>query len=297
MGRKTILLVCAILAAALFSGCVGSERGETSDLLSKGALQGIVFDKWDPSKYIQDASIHLDRGDYAATSNQNGIYFIDSIEPGEYLVTAEAAGYMPQTSRITIKKATESHINFDMTPTELQGKKLLQMYLSGESSADPIQGVTQWGALLLTLPAKADDDVTATGVITPIGSIIGGWEYAVSFESPAKISGKAVFKIWAGTTLPVVSTYFEARITINGEELGTPGLPSDYAVRTETKDMLGTEAVQFNGTVEIPEIVVNAGDKIGIAVYAYSVASLGPIGIQALCGSVLHPSSIALTVE
>ncbi|MDD5502032.1 MAG: carboxypeptidase regulatory-like domain-containing protein [Candidatus Thermoplasmatota archaeon] len=296
MNRKIMLLVCAALLTALFSGCVGSERGETSDFLSKGALQGIVFDKWDPSKFIQGATISFDRGNYAGSSDQNGRYFIDDIEPGMYLVTAEAAGYVTETAKITIKKATESHINFNMTPTELQGKKLLQVYLSGASAADPVQGVTEWGALLSTIPAKADDDITSTGIINPVGSIIGGWEYAAAFESPAKISGKAVFKIWANTTLPALSTYFEARITLNGEEIGTAGIPSDYAVQTETKDMMGG-ALQFNGTADIPEIAVNAGDKIGIVVYAYSAASFGPIGIQVLCGSILHPSSIALTVE
>lgn len=296
MDTRIALIVCTMLSIAAFSGCVGSERGETSDYLSKGALQGYVFDNWDTSLMIAGASVRLDKGNYAAFSNQHGSFLIDDVEPGEYIATAEATGYLTQTARVTIKKATESHINFNMTPVELEGKKLLQMYLGGSSAADPVQGVTDWGLLLDDVPAKAEDDVTSTGIVTPIGSIIGGWEYAAAFEAPVKISGKAVFKIWANTTLPAISTYFEARITVNGGEIGIAGLPSEYAIQTETKDMLGGE-LQFNGTADLPEIDVNPGDKVGIVIYAYSVASLGPVGIQVLCGSVLHPSSIALTVE
>ena len=293
--KMPVVLIALLFIAAALSGCVGGERpaqpGTSTGLSNKGALVGLVYEKGNVSKGIGGASVILNSGAYSAATNANGGYKIDNIEPGSYAVAVEASGYIGQEESVSIGANREVRLNFEMTLAGMEGKYVMPLYMSGVSEADR-QGVTKWALLLPFMPSKAEDDVTLTGSTVPlVGVAVGGWEVAGGAQAPAAIQGKATLNIWAKTALPALQVFFTAYLTVNGNRV--QGEPT---IVTATKDITGTDAVQFVGESDIPQFTLNQGDKIGIELWIGAATNLGgDQGVKVLCSTTAHPSGITLT--
>ena len=290
--RMPVAILALLFIAAALSGCVGGERpGTSSGLSDKGALVGLVYENGNISKGIEGASIVLNSSAYSTATNANGGYKIDNIEPGSYAVSVEAPGYIGQEESVSIGANREVRLNFEMTLVGMEGKYVMPLYMSGASAADQ-QGVTQWGTLLPFLSTEADDGVTATSATVPFaGTAVGGWQVIGGAQEPTTISGKATMNIWAKTTLPALQVFFTAYLTVNGNRV--QGEPT---IVTATKNMTGTDAVQFSGESDIPQFTLNPGDKLGIELWiGAAINTGGDQGVKVLCGTTVHPSGITLT--
>ncbi|MBX7099331.1 MAG: hypothetical protein K1X89_16580 [Myxococcaceae bacterium] len=97
------------LSAEHFVVYVGTE-------LAKSNLSGSVFDASNSNAPLSGVTIKVNRGIFSATSTGSGTYtFGNSLYVGKWEVTAEKAGYLPQTKTIDLMEGMPLNENFTLT--------------------------------------------------------------------------------------------------------------------------------------------------------------------------------------
>lgn len=98
-------------AARHFVVYVGTEP-------AKSNLSGSVFDASNGNAPLGGVTLKVNRGLFSASSTTAGTYtFANQLYVGEWEVTAEKAGYLPQTKRIDLKAGMPLNENFTLSKT------------------------------------------------------------------------------------------------------------------------------------------------------------------------------------
>lgn len=79
-----------------------------------GAISGVVTDA-DSDEPIEGATVHT--GDESVTTEADGAYILDDLEPGDYSVTATAPDYASATATATVVADETTTVDFALDPT------------------------------------------------------------------------------------------------------------------------------------------------------------------------------------
>ncbi len=293
------MLIIGLFAFGAFAGCIGGDNGGEDQISpDKGRICGTITNE--TGSLVAGAVIILVDTYFEAVSDENGEYEIVDVDPGNYTMEIRLEGYIT-ASGISIKVVGGESTLQDVVLTSgssVPSKYKLALYLDGASGATPA-GVDTWAQLLLDPPTDTEDDVTTyVGAnVALLGTAVGGWEVPQPFGKAVDVKGAATISLWAQATTPAVQVSFMAFFTVNGVQVPTEDLVTPYCITTETKDLTGTDPVEFKGEAGIPTIELGASDKLGIEVWIYAVENVGEMGTNVLCGSIDHPSNVTVTLK
>jgi len=82
----------------------------TPTLTELGAIFGSVVDT--DGKPVANATVFTDKGGYSAKTGSNGIYQLNNVAEGSYLLTALAEGYGPVSQTVTVKSGETTQADF-----------------------------------------------------------------------------------------------------------------------------------------------------------------------------------------
>ena len=93
---------------------------------------------------ISGATVTATPGSYSATTDSNGYYTLSGLAPGNYTVTASAAGYTSAAASATVTAGVTATVNLALAPTitttEYTISTAMQYSMSSNTNGDPSSG-------------------------------------------------------------------------------------------------------------------------------------------------------------
>ena len=84
-----------------------------------GAITGKVIDATNPDLAIGGAKVYIEGTSRSAVTDSSGLYEINEVVEGTYMVTASAEGYMSNSQKVTIGLSSQSTVDFALNPISL----------------------------------------------------------------------------------------------------------------------------------------------------------------------------------
>ena len=158
----------------------------STDIFNSGIVAGIVRDSFASPEYYTDSNtldvdapirgvtVTLNPGDYIYETDtlNNGYFFFDSITPGDYVLTYNAAGFFPKSENITVVSNQTSFINEYLLIDTLIAPQVL--YHEPISTIDDSVAVNQVFTVHFDYPMNQDSVESAIS-ISPNETLIFSW--------------------------------------------------------------------------------------------------------------------------
>jgi len=118
--KKLFLLLILFLSFSFSS--VLADVDEIED--NKGAITGRVFDS--ENLPLPGAAVFITSLSKGTIADNNGVYRLTGLNPGEHIVTVSYVGFKPATKTVTIEEGVTYTLNFQLTDNEILGEVVVK---------------------------------------------------------------------------------------------------------------------------------------------------------------------------
>lgn len=109
-------LIASVISAGWTPVLTALVNGLLTAPAPTGTVQGVVYNRNNPSQVIAGAHISLEGTNYEAYSDQTGFFSIPNVPPGTYVAWCSATGFTQISKTITVYSGQTASIAFDMPP-------------------------------------------------------------------------------------------------------------------------------------------------------------------------------------
>ncbi len=169
----------------------------TPVVAEKGIISGIVRNE----SGLGIAGAMVSTGSHTVAANADGSYIISDIIPGDYTLTASAAGYVDSSREITVYATQTTAADFILTAADAEQQTVVKNIVYSTSGGKTgtahliVTPIVVDGSDLAVPNALITIEVTLNGMIYYTGSAITGTTGTVSFKLAAAPSGTYATRI------------------------------------------------------------------------------------------------------